>query len=175
MLGNAALSLEWVECRRKTWLFERVPEFYIFFVLLRPCDSYLRSAPFRLNALKHWIFERAPRRLLLFDLKDVKENSGGAVLIKCVFSSCVVPESFGFASWSVCACVILGAGSRGRGLWGCIKGLLVKNSRTVPWRETYLGKSINEWLRQRKTEQKGLFWTMRLFYLIFTNICPRKN
>ena len=145
------------------------------FVLLRSCDSYLRSAPFRLNTLKHWIFERAPRRLLLFDLKDAKENLGGAVLIKCVFSSCVVPESVEFVSWSVCACVILGAGSRGRGLWGCIKGLLVKNSRTVPWRETYLGKSINEWLRQRKTEQKGLFWTMRLFYLIFTNICPRKN
>ena len=49
---------------------------------------------------------------MLFDLKDAKENLGGAVLIKCVFSSCVVPESVGFVSWSVCACVILGAGSR---------------------------------------------------------------
>ena len=77
-------------------------------------------------------FRKSARRLLLFDLKDVKENSGGAVLIKCVFSSCVVPESVGFVSWSVCACVIFGAGSRGRGLWGCIKGLLIKNSRTVP-------------------------------------------
>ena len=71
-------------------------------------------------------------------------NSGGAVLIKCVFSSCIVPESVGFVSWSVCACVILGAGSRGRGLWGYIKGLLIKNSRTGPWRETHLGKNINE-------------------------------
>ena len=42
-------------------------------------------------------------------------------------------------------CVILGASpGRGKGLWGCIKGLLIKNSRTVPWRETYLGKNINE-------------------------------
>ena len=81
---------------------------------------------------------------MLFDLKDAKENLGGAVLIKCVFSSCVVPESVGFVSWSVCACVIFGAGGRGRGLWGCIKGLLIKNSRTVPWRETYLGKTIND-------------------------------
>ena len=82
---------------------------------------------------------------MLFDLKDAKENSDGSVLIKCVFSSCVVPESVGFVSWSVCACVILGASpGRGRGLWGCIKGLLIKNSRTVPWRETYLGKNINE-------------------------------
>ena len=161
--------------QKKNMIIRKSAGVLYIFVLLRSCDSYLRSAPFRLNALKHWIFERAPRRLLLFDLKDVKENSGGAVLIKCVFSSCVVPESVGFVSWSVRACVILGAGSRGRGLWGCIKVLLVKNSRTVPWRETYLGKSITEWLRQRKTEQKGLFWTMRLFYLIFTNICPRKN
>ena len=77
---------------------------------------------------------------LLSYLQDAKENSGGAVLIKCFFSSCVVPESVVFVSWSVCARVIFGAGSRGRGLWGCIKGLLIKNSRTVPWRETYLGK-----------------------------------
>ena len=63
---------------------------------------------------KTWnFFERAPRRLLLFDLKDAKENLGGAVLIKCVFSSCVVPESVGFVSWSVCACVIFGAGREG--------------------------------------------------------------
>ena len=67
-----------------------------------------------------------------------------------------MPESVGFVSWSVCACVSFGASSRGRGLWGCIKGLLIKNSRTVPWRETYLGKNINEWLRQRKTEQNCL-------------------
>ena len=61
------------------------------------------------------------------------------------FSSCVVPESVGFVSSSVCAGVILGAShSRGRGLWGCVKGLLIKNSRTVPWRETYHRKNINE-------------------------------
>ena len=54
-----------------------------------------------------------------------------------------MPESVGFVSWSVCTRVIFGAGSRGRGLWGCIKGLLMKNSRTVPWREAYLGKNIN--------------------------------
>ena len=89
-------------------------------------------------------FERVPRRLFLFDLKDAKENLGDAVLIKCVFSSCVLPESVGFVSRSVCACVIFGAGSWGRELWGCIKGLLIKNSRTVPRRETYLGKNINE-------------------------------
>ena len=62
-----------------------------------------------------------------------------------------MPESVGFVSSSVCACVIFGASpGRGRGLWGCVKGLLVKNSRTVPWRETYDGKNINERLRQRK-------------------------
>ena len=132
MLGNADLSLEWVGCGRKICSFERVPRRLFIFLLLL-CDSYWRSAPFRLNA---------PRRLLLFDLKYAKENSGGAVLINCVFSSCVVPESVGFVSWS--ACVIFGACSRERGLWGCIKGLLTKNSRTVPWRETYLGKNINE-------------------------------
>ena len=60
-------------------------------------------------------------------------------------------ESVEFVSWSVCACVILGAGpGRGRRLWGCVKGLLIKNSRTVPWRETYHGKNRNERLRQRK-------------------------
>ena len=80
----------------------------VFIFLLLLCDSYLRSAPFRLNAAKHWIFERAPRRLLLFDLKDDEENSGGAVLIKCVFASCVMPESVLFVSSSVCACVSLG-------------------------------------------------------------------
>ena len=64
-----------------------------------------------------------------------------------------MPESVGFVSWSVCACVISGASpGRGRGLqlWGCVKGLLKKKSRTVPWRETYHGKNINERLRQRK-------------------------
>ena len=35
---------------------------------------------------------------------------------------------------------IIVGGGRGRELWGCVKGLLIKNSRTVPWRETYLGK-----------------------------------
>ena len=52
LLGNAALSLEWVECRRKICLFERVPGGLFIFLLLL-CDSYLRSAPFRLNAVKH--------------------------------------------------------------------------------------------------------------------------
>ena len=55
-----------------------------------------------------YFFERAPRRFLLFDLKDDEENSGGAVLIKCVFASCVMPESVLFVSSSVCACVSLG-------------------------------------------------------------------
>ena len=49
MLGNAALSLEWVECRTKVCLFERVPRCLFIFLLLM-CESYLRSAPFRLNA-----------------------------------------------------------------------------------------------------------------------------
>ena len=131
MLGNADLSLEWVGCGRKICSFERVPRRLFIFLLLL-CDSYWRSAPFRLNA---------PRRLLLFDLKYAKENSGGAVLINCVFSSCVVPESVGFVSWSVCACVIFGASSRGRGLWGCIKGLSIKKfqdrslERDLSWKK----------------------------------------
>ena len=54
-----------------------------------------------------------------------------------------MPESVGSVSSSVCACVILGGG-RGRELWGCIKGLLIKISRTVPWRETYRGKNISD-------------------------------
>ena len=97
--------LNGLKAGEKICLFERAPRRLFIFLLLL-CDSYLRSAPFRLNAVKHWIFKRAPRRLLLFDLKDAKENSGGAVLIKCVFSSCVVPESVGFVSWSVCACTL---------------------------------------------------------------------
>ena len=64
-------------------------------------------------------------------------------MIKCVFFSCIVPESVGFVSSSVCACVILGGG-RGRGFWGYVKGPLIKISRTVPWRETYRGKNIND-------------------------------
>ena len=57
----------------------------------------------------------------------------------------VVPASVGFVSSSVCACVILGASpGRGRRLWEYVKGLLIKNSRSVPWRETYRGKNINE-------------------------------
>ena len=43
LLGNAVLSLEWVECRRKMCLFERVPRCLFSFHLLM-CDSYLRSA-----------------------------------------------------------------------------------------------------------------------------------
>ena len=58
---------------------------------------------------------------------------GWRCLIKCVFFSCIVPESVGFVSSSVCACVILGGG-RGRGFWGYVKGSLIKISRTVPWR-----------------------------------------
>ena len=85
-------------------------------------------------------FRKSAAALIAFRFKRCQGYSGGAVSIKCFFSSCVVPESVGFVSWSVCACVIFGAGSRGRGLWGCIKGLLVKISRTVPWGETFLGK-----------------------------------
>ena len=43
LLGNAVLSLEWVECRRKMCLFERAPTCLFSFHLLM-CDSYLRSA-----------------------------------------------------------------------------------------------------------------------------------
>ena len=150
MLGNAALSLEWVECRRKICSFERVPRRLFIFLLLL-CDSYLRSEPFRLNAVKHWIFRQSVAALIAFRFKRCQGFSGGAVSIKSFFSSCVVPESGGFVSSSVCACVILGSSpGRGRRLWECVKGLLIKNSRTVPWRETYLGKNINECLRQRK-------------------------
>ena len=36
-------------------------------------------------------------------------------------------ESVGFVSSNVRACVIFGASpGRGRGLWGCVKGLLIK-------------------------------------------------
>ena len=79
---------------------------------------------------------------------------GWRCLIKCVFFSCIVPESVGFVSSSVCACVTLGGG-RGRGFWGYVKGPLIKISRTVPWRETYRGKNINDWLRQRKRRGGG--------------------
>ena len=82
LLGNAALSLELVECR----LFERVPRllFNFSFSPVRH-DSYLRSAPFRLNVIKHSIFERAPRRLLLFDLKDAKDIRGGPFRLRAFF------------------------------------------------------------------------------------------
>ena len=158
----------------KICLLERVPRGLFIFLLLL-CDSYMTSAPFRLNAVKHGVFRKSAAALIAFRFKRCQGKFGWCCLIKCVFSSCVLPESVGFVSRNVCACVIFGAGSRERGLWGWIKGLLIKNSRTVPWRETYLGKNINEWLRQRKTEQKVLFWAMRLFNLISTNICSRKN
>ena len=90
-------------------------------------------------------FEKASRRLLLFDLKDANVIRVALFRVSVSFSSCVVPESVGFVSSSVCACIILGAcPGRGRRLWECVKGLLIKNSRTVPWRETYPGKNINE-------------------------------
>ena len=154
MLENAALSLEWVESRRKICLFERAPRRLFIFLLLL-CNSYLKSEPFQLNAVKHWIFRKSAAALIAFRFKRCQGYSGGAVSIKCFFSSCVVPESVGFVSWSVCACVILGAGSRGRGLRGCIKGLLTKNSRTVPWRETYLGKNemMNDWVRGKQNKR----------------------
>ena len=56
----AALSLEWVECRRKISLFERVPRCLSNFHLLM-CDS---SAPFRLNVLKHCIFRMTAAALI---------------------------------------------------------------------------------------------------------------
>ena len=60
---------------------------------------------------------------IVFRFKRCQGYSGGAVSIKCFFSSCVVPESVGFASWSLFACVILGASpGRGRGLWDASKG-----------------------------------------------------
>ena len=89
LLGNAALSLEWVECRRKICLFQTVPRcLFIFLLLIR--DSCLRSVPFRLNAVKHCIFWKSAAALLLFDLK--KARLFGVALIRlnaigyCVFS-----------------------------------------------------------------------------------------
>ena len=114
---------------------------------------YFSSSPVRLllevgalsiKCSKTLNFRKSAAALTAFRFKRCQGYWGCAVSIKCFFSSCVVPESVGFVSWRVCACVIFGAGIRGRGLWGCIKGLLIKNSRTVPWRETYLGKNIHE-------------------------------
>ena len=45
LLGNAALSLEWVEWRRKICLCERVLRCLFLFLFLI-CDCYLRLAPF---------------------------------------------------------------------------------------------------------------------------------
>ena len=145
------LSLEWVECRRKMCSFERVPRRLFTFLLLL-CNSYLKSEPFQLNAVKHWIFRKSAAALIAFRFKRCQGYSGGAVSIKCFFSSCVVPESVGFVSWSVCVRVQFWAlalvGERGCG--DASKGYFFKNSGSVPWRETYHGKNINEWLRQRK-------------------------
>ena len=41
------------------------------------------SAHFRLIAVRRCFFERAPRGLLLFDLKDAKVIQDGALSIKC--------------------------------------------------------------------------------------------
>ena len=41
------------------------------------------SAHFRLMAVRRCFFERAPRGLLLFDLKDAKVIQDGALSIKC--------------------------------------------------------------------------------------------
>ena len=68
----AALSLEWVECKRKICLFERVPTCFFNFHLLM-CDS---SAPFRLNALKHCIFRMTAAALIALLFKRCQGYSG---------------------------------------------------------------------------------------------------
>lgn len=65
--------------QNRNMLFERVPRGLFIFIFL-VCDSYLRSALFRLSTVKRFFFESAPWRLLRhFDLKDARFSRGAAV------------------------------------------------------------------------------------------------
>ena len=96
LLGNAAaLSLEWAECMRKIRFFElKSADLRIYFFLLM-CDSYLRLAPFRLNAVKHCIFRKSAAVLISFRFKTAKFIQGNVFPIKCNRMLCFLKERRG--------------------------------------------------------------------------------
>ena len=91
MLGNAALSLDWVECRRKICLFERVPRR----IFIQSSSSHVRlllGGACWLNAVKIVFDERAPRRLFVFDAKAIQVD---ALSINCDRILCFSKERQG--------------------------------------------------------------------------------
>ena len=91
LLGNAALSLEWFECRKKYLYSKECRGIYLVSLLLLMYDSN-SERPLWLNAVKNVFFERAPRRLLLFDAKAIR---GGAISITCDRKMCFSKERRG--------------------------------------------------------------------------------
>ena len=87
VLGNAALSLEWVEWRRKIFLCERLLR-YLFIFLLLICDSQLRLAPFGLNAVKHRVFRKSAAALTAFRLKRLSLEIVSTTVIASEFMLC---------------------------------------------------------------------------------------
>ena len=80
LLGNAALSLDWVECRRKICLFERVPRR----LFIHSSSSHVRlllGAAMLIKCSKKLYFSKERRgAFLLFDAKAIR---GDALSIKC--------------------------------------------------------------------------------------------
>ena len=87
LLGNAALSLEWVEWRRKIFLCERLLR-YLFIFLLLICDSQLRLASFGLNAVKHRVFRKSAAALTAFRLKRLSLEIISTTVIASEFMLC---------------------------------------------------------------------------------------
>ena len=90
--GNAALSLDWVECRRKICLFERVSRR----LFIQPSSCHVRPltwAPCWLNAVKKMYFSKERRGAFLFF--DAKAIRGDALSIKCDRILCFSKERQG--------------------------------------------------------------------------------
>ena len=59
------------------------------------CDSYLRLAPYRLNAVKHCILRKSAAVLISFRFKTVKFMRGNVFPIKCNRMLCFLKERCG--------------------------------------------------------------------------------
>ena len=83
-MGNAALSLEWVECMRKICLFElKSADLRIYFFSSQVRLLFEVGPWLVLNAVKHCIFRKSAAVLISFRFKTAKFIRGNVFPIKC--------------------------------------------------------------------------------------------
>ena len=83
-MGNAALSLEWVECMRKICLLElKSADLRIYFFSSQVRLLFQVGPWLVLNAVKHCIFRKSAAVLISFRFKTAKFFRGNVFPIKC--------------------------------------------------------------------------------------------